>query len=136
MQLELEIVTPERKVFSGIVANVYLPAEEGEMGVLPKHTALVAALKPGELRYEMDGKVAAIAVGSGFVEVTQQKVTVLTDMAMHEIEIDEAKVEEAMKRAHDTLAAMHHDSDAEEVAHLQGVIAKSLAQLNLKRKNR
>ena len=134
MPLELEIVTPEKKVFSGTVANVYLPAEEGEMGVLPMHTALVAALKPGELRYEIDGKVEAMAVGSGFVEVTQEKVTVLTDMAMHEIEIDEAKVEVAMQRAHESLAAMRHDADAEEIAHLQGVIAKSMAQLNLKRK--
>ncbi len=134
MPLQLDIVTPEKKVFSGMVANVYLPAEEGEMGVLPMHTALVTALKPGELRYEMDGKILAMAVGSGFVEVTQEKVTVLTDMALDEIEIDEAKVEEAMKRAHDALAAMHHDSDAEDVAHLQAVIAKSMAQLNLKRK--
>ena len=134
MPLELEIVTPEKKVFSGTVANVYLPAEEGEMGVLPMHTALVAALKPGELRYEMDGKVEAMAVGSGFVEVTQEKVTVLTDMAMHEIEIDVVKAEAAMQRAHETLAAMRHDADAEEIAHLQGVIAKSMAQLNLKRK--
>ena len=134
MPLELDIVTPEKKVFSGTVANVYLPAEEGEMGVLPMHTALVAALKPGELRYELDGKVEAMAVGSGFVEVTQERVTVLTDMAMHEIEIDEAKAEVAMQRAHETLAAMRHDADAEEIAHLQGVIAKSMAQLNLKRK--
>jgi len=134
MPLELDIVTPEKKVFSGTVANVYLPAEEGEMGVLPMHTALVAALKPGELRYELDGKVEAMAVGSGFVEVTQERVTVLTDMAMHEIEIDEAKAEVAMQRAHETLAAMRHDADAEEIAHVQGVIAKSMAQLNLKRK--
>jgi F-type H+-transporting ATPase subunit epsilon len=136
MPLLLEIVTPEKKVFSGTVANVYLPAEEGEMGVLPMHTALVTALRPGELRYETEGRIEAMAIGSGFVEVTQEKVSVLTDMAMHEIEIDESRVEEAMKRAHEALAKMQHDSDAEEVAHLQAVIAKSMAQLNLKRKNR
>jgi F-type H+-transporting ATPase subunit epsilon len=134
--MQLEIVTPEKKVFSGTVVSVYLPAEDGEMGVLPQHTALVTALRPGELRYEMDGKLHAMAVGSGFVEVTQERVTVLTDMALGEIEIDEAKVEEAMKRAREALDGMRHDSDAEEVAHLQAAIAKSMAQLNLKRKNR
>ncbi|MEN9975734.1 MAG: synthase subunit epsilon, partial [Verrucomicrobiota bacterium] len=55
MPLHLEIVTPEKKVFSGEVDNVYLPGEEGEIGVLPQHAGLVTALKPGELRTQHDG---------------------------------------------------------------------------------
>lgn len=136
MSLHLEIVTPEQKIFSGAVTNVLLPGADGEMGILEGHAALVSALEPGELRYEADGKIVTMAVGSGFAEVTQQRINVLTDMALGENDIDEAKAESAMKRAEEQLAGMTHDGDAEEVAHLQAIIAKSLAQLNIKRRNR
>jgi len=136
MSLHLEIVTPERKIFSDTVGNVYLPGSNGEMGVLEGHAALVTTLEPGELRYEKDGQIVTLAVGGGFAEVTQQRVNLLTDMALGEDEIDETKAEEAMKRAEEQLKGISHDHDAEEVAHLQAVIAKSLAQLHLKRRNR
>ena len=66
--LHLEIVTPEKKIFSDTVENVYLPSSEGEMGVLEMHAALVTPIQPGELRYLKDGKVEELAVGEGFVE--------------------------------------------------------------------
>lgn len=134
MALHLEIVTPEKKIFSDTVGNVYLPGADGELGILDGHAALVTALQPGELRYEKDGKTQVLAVGTGFAEVTEHKVNVLTDMAMGEEQVDESKVEEAMKRAEEQLSKMGHDHDAEEVAHLQAVIAKSMAQLRLKRR--
>ena len=136
MPLHLEIVTPEKKIFSDIVTNVYLPGADGEMGILPAHSALVSALAPGELRYEKDGVVTAIAIGSGFAEVTQEKVNILTDMALGDEQIDEAKAEAAMQRAEEQLKTIDHSIDAEEVAHLQAIIAKSMAQLKLKRRPR
>jgi F-type H+-transporting ATPase subunit epsilon len=136
MPLHLEIVTPEKKVFSDTVANVYLPGADGELGILPAHGSLVTALAPGELRYEKDGAITPLAVGSGFAEVTQEKVTILTDMALGDQQIDEAKAEEALQRAEKQLQDIDHSVDAEEVAHLQAVIAKSLAQLKLKRRPR
>lgn len=136
MSLHLEIVTPEQKIFSGAVSNVLLPGAEGELGILEGHAALVSSLQPGELRYESEGKIVSMAVGSGFAEVTQERINVLTDMALGEDQIDEAKAEEAIKRAEEQLSSMKHDHDAEEVAHLQGIIAKSLAQLHLKRRHR
>ncbi len=136
MSLHLEIVTPEKTIFSDTVGNVYLPGADGELGALEGHAALVTALQPGELRYEKGGQIFNLAVGSGFAEVTQHRVNVLTDMALGEDSIDENLVEEAMKRAEEKLAAMQHDGDAEEVAHLQAMIAKSLAQLKLKRRHR
>ena len=136
MALNLEIVTPEMKVFSDTVGNVYLPGADGELGILDGHAALVTALQPGELRYEKGGQNVTLAIGGGFAEVTRHHVKVLTDMAMGEDQIDESKVEEAMKRAEAQLAGISHDNDAEEVAHLQAVIAKSMAQLKLKRRHR
>jgi len=134
MALHLEIVTPEKKIFSDTVGNVYLPGADGELGILDGHASLVTALQPGELRYDKDGKTVVLAIGTGFAEVTEHKVNVLTDMALGEEQVDESKVEAAMKRAEEQLKNIGHDHDAEEVAHLQAVIAKSMAQLRLKRR--
>ncbi|MEY3896399.1 MAG: synthase subunit epsilon [Verrucomicrobiota bacterium] len=133
MPLHLDIVTPEKKIFSDTVDNVYLPGADGEMGILPQHAGLVTALKPGELRYLHNGKVEKLAIGSGFAEVTQTKVIVLTDMALGEAEIDELTAEEAIQRAKEKLQGVEHSMDAEEVAYLQGVIAKSSAALHFKK---
>jgi F-type H+-transporting ATPase subunit epsilon len=135
MPLQLDIVTPEKKIFSDLVDNVYLPGADGEMGILPQHAGLVTALKPGELRYLHKGKVESLAIGSGFAEVTQTKVIILTDSALGEAEIDEDHVEAAIKRAHDKLATVDHNLNSEEVAYLQGIIAKSTAALHFKRKH-
>ncbi|MBJ7255240.1 MAG: ATP synthase F1 subunit epsilon [Akkermansiaceae bacterium] len=135
MPLELDIVTPEKKIFSGAVDNIYLPGVDGEMGILPSHAGLVTALKPGELRYLHEGKVEMLAIGSGFAEVTGTKVIVLTDSALGEAEIDEEHVEAAIQRANVKLASIDHNLDAEEVAYLQGIIARSTAALLFKRKH-
>ncbi len=135
MALQLEIVTPEKKVFSDAVDNVYLPGVDGEIGVLPMHAGLVTALKPGELRYLHNGQVTRLAVGSGFAEVTQTHVVVLTDMALGEAEIDIQKAEEAIRRAQEKLSNVEHSMDAEEVAFLQGIIAKSSVAIQFKRKS-
>lgn len=134
MAFQLDIVTPEKTIFSDQVDDVYLPGSEGEMGILEMHAALVAPLQPGELRYLKDGKIEELAVGEGFVEVTGDKVSVLIDLAVGDAEIDETKVEEAMKRAQDALEGVGDDAD-EQMA-LQVLIAKSEAMLKLKRKHR
>ncbi len=136
MAFTLDIVTPEKKIFSDTVNNVYLPGADGEMGILPQHAGLVTALQPGELRYLHRGVVQKLAIGSGFAEITQTKVIVLTDSALGEAEIDEAHVESAIQRAQEKLATVDHNLDTEEVAYLQGVIARSTAALTFKRSNR
>ncbi|MBC8148776.1 ATP synthase F1 subunit epsilon [bacterium] len=135
MPFQLDIVTPEKTIFSDSVDDVYLPGSEGEMGILAMHSALVAPLQPGELRYLKDGKVEELAVGEGFVEVTGDKVSVLIDLAIGEDAIDEHQVEEAMKRAKNALDGVVGD-DPEEMQALMMSIAKSEAMLKLKRKRR
>jgi F-type H+-transporting ATPase subunit epsilon len=136
MALHLDIVTPEKTHFSGRVSFVYLPGSEGELGILPHHAALVTALKPGELRYGVEGEIEMLAVGGGFVEVADDRVVVMTDMALDEHQIDEVKVEAALERAEKALEDVSHSDNVEKVAALQATIAKSMAQLNLKRKRR
>tara|TARA_B100000900_G_C20254709_1_gene583476 strand:+ start:67 stop:474 length:408 start_codon:yes stop_codon:yes gene_type:complete len=135
MPFQLDIVTPEKTIFSDSVDDVYLPGSEGEMGILAMHSALVAPLQPGELRYLKNGQVEELAVGEGFVEVTGDKVSVLIDLAIGEDAIDEQQVEEAMKRAKNALDGVVGD-DPEEMQALMMSIAKSEAMLKLKRKRR
>ena len=105
------------------------------MGILPSHAGLVTALQPGELRYLRAGQVVTLAIGSGFAEIAHDKAVVLTDMALGESEIDEQAAEEAMQRAEEKLKTLDHDMGAEEVAYLQGIIAKQTAALRFKRKH-
>jgi F-type H+-transporting ATPase subunit epsilon len=132
--LRLEIVTPEARAYSDDVELVVLPAVEGEMGVYPQHIPLITQIKPGELIVTKNGRQTALAVGEGFVEVTADKVSVLVDMALQEADIDENAAEEAIKRAEARLKEQHVGD--EEAALVQAAIAKSLAQLNVKRRRR
>lgn len=132
--LHLEIVTPESRAYSDDVEMVVLPAVEGEMGVYPQHIPLITQIKPGELIVTKGGRQTALAVGEGFVEVTAEKVSVLVDMALKEADIDESAAEEAIRRAEARLKEEHLGS--EESAMVQAAIAKSLAQLHVKRRRR
>lgn len=132
--LRLEIVTPETRAYSDDVDMVVLPASEGEMGVYPQHIPLITQIKPGELVVTKSGRQTALAVGEGFVEVTGEKVSVIVDMALTEADIDEHAAEEAVKRAEARLKEQHIGD--EEAALVQASIAKSLAQLHVKRRSR
>ncbi|WP_038162752.1 ATP synthase F1 subunit epsilon [Verrucomicrobium sp. BvORR106] len=136
MSLKLEIVTPEKRVFSDTVDTVVLPGSEGELGVLESHVPLVTALHPGELAYTKEGTVQHLAVGTGFVEITGHRVAVLTDMAMAESDIDEKAVEEALKRAEETVEKLKNSPDVggEELATVMASIQRSTAQLRVKRR--
>jgi F-type H+-transporting ATPase subunit epsilon len=130
--LRLEIVTPESRAYSDDVELVVLPAVEGEMGVYPMHIPLITQIKPGELVVTKNGKQTALAVGEGFVEVTGDKVSVLVDMALEASEIDEAAAEAAIKRAEARLR--EEQLGGGEAALVQAAIAKSMAQLHVKRR--
>ena len=97
--IRLEIVTPESTVYSEDVDMVTLPGVEGEMGILPHHLRLVTQVVPGEMIVRKDGHDRFLAVGEGLVEVTGQRVSIVTNMAIAVENIDEAKAEEARKRA-------------------------------------
>jgi F-type H+-transporting ATPase subunit epsilon len=133
-KLLLEIVTPELRTFSEEVDMVVLPGVEGELGILPLHVPLMTRLLPGEVRIMQGQKETDLVVGTGFVEVTQTKVSILTDMAMSDTEVDEAAAEEAVSRAKEAL--QNKDLNSEEVSEIEGAIARSLAQLRFKKRRR
>ena len=131
--IKLEIVTPEAKVFSEDVEMVTLTGLEGEMGILPQHMPLMTELVAGEITARKDGKNIFLAVGSGFVQVTGERVAVLTDMAIGAENIDAAVAEEARRRAEARLA---EKLSAEDAAMATATIAYSLAQLKIKHRQR
>ncbi len=131
--LKLEIVTPDAIVYSQDVNMVTLPAIEGQMGIYPMHIPLLTQIVPGEIIVLKDGQESFLAVGEGVVEITAERVAIVTDMAIEADHIDEAKVEEARQRA---AARLQDKLSDEEVATINASMARSLAQLNVKRRRR
>jgi F-type H+-transporting ATPase subunit epsilon len=131
--LKLEIVTPDGKAFSEDVEMVTLTGAEGEMGILPQHVRLMTQMLPGELVVRKDGRERLMAVGQGLVEIESHRVSILTDMAVAAESIDEAKAEEARRRAE---AHLKEKLSAEEVASTNAALARSLAQLRVRRRRR
>jgi F-type H+-transporting ATPase subunit epsilon len=130
--LQLEIVTPEATVYSEGVEMVTLPAVEGQMSVLPLHVRLVTQLVPGELIVRKGGHEDFLAVGEGLVEVTNDRVSIVTNMAVAIENIDEAAAEAARERA---AARLKEKLSSEEVASVNASLARSLAQLHVKRRH-
>jgi len=130
--LRLEIVTPEAKTYSDDVDSVVIPGIDGELGVLPLHAPLMTQLEPGELRVLKGGQELRLAVGEGFVEITPEKVAVLTDMAVKESDIDESAAEEAIRRAE--LAMSGEKLSNEEYAANNAALLRSLALIKVKRR--
>src|SRR5881296_4049203 len=129
--LKLEIVTPEAKIYSEDVEMVTLPGIEGEMGIYPMHVPLMTQVVAGELVARKDGRDYFLAVGEGFVEITGDRVAIMTDMAIRAENVDEAKAEEARQRAEARLAEKLDDTEATMVS---AALAHSLTQLKVKRR--
>jgi F-type H+-transporting ATPase subunit epsilon len=131
--LKLEIVTPQATVFDEDVHMVTLPVLEGQIGIYPGHVRVITQIVPGEVIVTKNGEDRSLAVGEGLVEITDTAVAIITDMAIPSDRIDEAKVEEARRRAE---ARLQEKISDEEVASVNASLARSLAQLQVKRRPR
>jgi F-type H+-transporting ATPase subunit epsilon len=129
--LKLEIVTPVGTALSEDVEMVTLPAVEGEMGILPQHVPIMTQMVPGEMIVRKNGQDRYLAVGEGLVEITGDHVAILTDLALPAEKIDEAAAEEARQRAQARLRERLSD---EEVANVNAALARSLAEIRVKRR--
>ena len=129
--LRLEIVTPDATAYSELVEWVILESAEGQLTILPHHTGLITKLVPGELTVRKAGQDQFLAVSEGLVAVTGDRISIVTDMAVRAEDIDEAKAEEARQRA---AARLREKVSSEEVATINAALARSLAQLHVKRR--
>jgi F-type H+-transporting ATPase subunit epsilon len=133
--MRVEIITAEREVYSDDVDVLVAPGSEGELGILPHHAPLMTALQPGEILVRKDGEEVFMAVSSGFLEVMDNKVTILADTAERSDEIDEARVQEALKRAEERIQMHSSDMDLERAV---ASLRRSQARLKVvqRRRNR
>jgi len=131
--LKLEIVTPDGTAYSEDVEMVTVPGVEGQLGIYPNHVPVMTQMVPGEIIVQKGGADHFLAVGEGLIEITGDQVSILTDMAVAADHIDESKVEEARRRAE---ARLQEKLSDEEVASINASIARSAAQLHVKRRRR
>src|ERR1700678_4217227 len=103
------------------------------MGGFPQHETTVTEIKPGELLITRGGKIDHLAIGEGFAEIRPDSIAILTDGAIYEKDIDEAKAEEAVKRAEELLKS--NTLQGEELEATQAALARSLAQIKVKRRH-
>lgn len=128
-QIQLEVVTPERRVLSERVDAVYVPGAGGELGILPGHTPLISQLQTGVLSYTQNGATHRLHVSGGFVEVNSDRVSVLAEVAERPEEIDAARARLARERAEKTLSAWSGTEEDFEVARAR--LERSIVRLQL-----
>ncbi|MGA7799603.1 MAG: F0F1 ATP synthase subunit epsilon [Gammaproteobacteria bacterium] len=127
MTMHCDIVSAEAEIFSGVVSMVFAPAEMGEVGIAPRHSALLTRLKPGEVRVQTpDGQEQFFFVSGGMLEVQPHVVTVLADTALRARDLDEAAALEAKAQAERLLTDKKADFD---YARAQAELAEAVAQL-------
>ncbi|AKM30531.1 F0F1 ATP synthase subunit epsilon [Pandoraea faecigallinarum] len=125
--IHVDVVSAEEEIFSGKARFVALPGEAGELGILPGHTPLITRIKPGAVRIEDEaGNEDFVFVAGGILEVQPGTVTVLADTAIRGKDLDEAKANDAKRRAEEAMS--NKDSNIE-YATAQAELAQAVAQL-------
>jgi F-type H+-transporting ATPase subunit epsilon len=135
MTFHVDIVSAEQELYSGTAEKIVAPTINGEVGILPRHSQLLAQLKPGEVRVTVpdQDEPVSIYVSGGILEVQPHVVTVLSDTALRATDLDEAAAAEAKKRAEDALVNQQSDMD---MARARAELAEAAAQLEVIRKRR
>ena len=137
MPISLEIVTPSETVYSEIVDHVVVPTLRGKVDILPNHVPLIDKLVAGDIKVEKDGNIEYLAVGSGFVEVYSDKVSLLTDQAIHVSNTDDAEIDAAINRAEEALQEGRSSNiDQDKLDKLEAAAKFAFAQKTAKGKSR
>ena len=126
--IHVDVVSAEESIFSGEAKFVALPGENGELGILPRHTPLITRIKPGAVRIERadNGQEEFVFVAGGILEVQPGTVTVLADTAIRGRDLDEAKASEAKKLAEEAIRNAKNEID---LARAQSEFAMMAAQI-------
>lgn len=128
--IQVDVVSAEESVFSGLAKFVALPGESGELGILPGHVPLITRIKPGAVRIEKaDGGEEFVFVAGGILEVQPRHITVLSDTAIRGKDLDEAKANEARKAAEEAIKNAKGDIDIAKATPELAVMAAQIAAL-------
>lgn len=130
--IQLEIVTPDGRTFQGPVESLVIPAWEGQLGVMPGHEPLVAVMKPGAMRFHVDGKDEWLAVSGGFAEIGPKKVVVLAETAEMATAIDAARAKASAGSKQQGLQS--GGMSEEQIAKMQVSLLKELVRMKVAEK--
>ena len=128
--LQVSVVTPDGPVLEGDFNMVSCKAESGELGILPKHAPLVAPLTISAIRLKKDNETERIAVSGGFLEVSDNQVTILAKAAEKQEDINLTRAEAAKKRAEDRLQSQ---KDAIDHHRAELALRRAINRLNVAR---
>jgi F-type H+-transporting ATPase subunit epsilon len=132
--IHVDVVSAEASIFSGEAEFVVLPGESGELGIYPRHAPLITRIRPGAVRIQKPGgEEELIFVAGGILEIQPRVITVLADTAIRGHDLDEAKANEAIKKAEE---ARRSAKDKQEIAVVEGELSMLAAQLAAIRKLR
>jgi len=127
--INLDIVSAEGEIFSGVAAMVFVPAAQGEIGIAPRHAPLLTLLKAGEVRVQLpSGEEQAFYVGGGALEIQPQRVTVLADTALRAHDLDESTALAAKQRAEELI---RDQTDTVTLAEAQAELLRAVAQIKM-----
>ena len=126
--LKLDVVTPDKTLFSGEIESLVAPAVEGYLGVLPDHAPMIVGLVPGEVKYRVGGKAHFLAVAGGFMEIGSNHITLLADSAEKAAEIDRARAEAARERAEERLK---HRDPGMDVLRAELALRRAIARIRV-----
>ena len=132
-KLKLNIVTPAKQLVSAEVDQVNAPGSEGDLGILYDHAPILTNLRSGQLSYEVDGETIALVVSGGYLEVTDNRVTVLAETGEFLHEIDRERAERAQAQAQELLSKP--DISEEEFIETQKKLFRAIARLENSEKN-
>jgi len=130
----LEIVTPEKVIFSGEIEELIVPTVNGEIAILPHHVNLLTQLEPGEMTIKHKGKVEHLAVTGGFLQIANNTISLLSDYAVRSDQIDAKKALEAQQRAEKKMKEEKEHMTEQEFAVVQADFKRAIAELKVVRR--
>ena len=130
-KINLTVLTRDRRILDVQVDEVVLPGTDGELGILPGHTPLLATLRIGQLRYRVGNTVERLVISWGFAEVLPERVIVLAERGMLASEVDPAAAEQARREAEREIALL--SANDEEFAAVEAKLEESIAMISVRR---
>ena len=125
--MRLDVVSAKESLFSGEVEEIFVAGTMGDLGITPGHSQLISTLKPGELRYAVDGSQVSLFVSGGIMEVQPNVVTILADTAIRAEDLDEKEAQSAMDRANTAMEG----KDPEDTDYASALIELEAAKMQI-----
>jgi F-type H+-transporting ATPase subunit epsilon len=134
--MTLEIITPEKIIFSGDIDELIVPTVTGEIAILPHHVDLLSQLAPGEIIVKANNKPHHIAVTGGFLQITNDKISLLADYAVRSEDINAQKALEAQRQAEEILKKKKEGISEQDFAIAQNDLRRAVLELKVANKRR